>query len=50
MATAFVAGTGAGVEDGLSGCTGSGTSGFEPGCEWKRGSGTDGMDEGMSVL
>lgn len=50
MATTLVAGTGAGVEDGLPGCTGGGTSGFESGCEWKRGGGADGVDEGVSVL
>lgn len=50
MATTLVAGTGAGVEDGLPGGTGGGTSGFESGCEWKRGGGADGVDEGVSVL
>ena len=50
MATTFVAGTGTGIDDGLSGFTGGGTSGFEPGYKWKRGGGTDGMDEGVSVL
>ena len=49
-AATFVAGTGAGAENGLSGGTGSGTPGSESGCEWKRGGGTDGVDEGMSVL
>jgi hypothetical protein len=50
VAATFVAGTGAGAENGLSGGTGSGTPGSESGCEWKRGGGTDGVDEGMSVL